>query len=93
MRQHDELAGLRLLASRLESLQSELREDLGHARDVADALHRLRGATVRCHAGTDDMRRLLERIELLRELAECRIRTLARLRARMRQLRGGHRPH
>ena len=88
-----DLAGLRFLANNLESLQCELRQDLDHARDVADALRRLRAATDRCHAGTGDMRRLVERIELLREVAECRIRTLARLRARMRQLRGGHRPH
>lgn len=93
MRSPDDFARLQRLAESLESLRSDLREDLEHAKDLAGALRRLRAATDQVHAQAETTRRLVERIELLKELALTRVRTLDRLRGRMRQLRGGSRPH
>lgn len=93
MNSPDELAGLQRLASSLESLRAELRQDLDVARDLAGALDRVRVARGECHASMATTLRLVRRLEGLRQLAETRIRSLERLRATMRRLRGGVRPH
>ena len=93
MKSADDLARLQRLAESLESLRSDLRGDLEHAKDLAGALRRLRAAKDEVHEQAETTRYLVERVKLLKELALTRVRTLDRLRGRMRQLRGGSGPH
>jgi hypothetical protein len=76
----------------LDSLRASLEEDLLLVRQLPEPqiarLLRHQSETSRDRADA-----LLKRITELREVVNARLRTLERLRARMRQLRGGAKPH
>ena len=80
------------LSSALQWLQKRLEEDLRAVRQLPE--HQI--ARILCDQSRLSQARadaLVARVTELREVAEARLRTLQRLRARMHQLRGGARPH
>ena len=83
---------LRALSNALEWLQKRLEEDLQAVRQLPDQqiATLLRAQSRHSHERADA---LIARLIELREVAEARLRTLQRLRARMHQLHGGARPH
>lgn len=80
------------LSNALEWLQKRLEEDLRAVRQLPEKqiATLLRARSRLSHERADV---LIARLIELREVAEARLRTLQRLRARMHQLHGGARPH
>lgn len=87
-----ERAELAALTESVESLTRELEADLLRVRGLPEAqlAEVLRSRSEQSRARADI---LVKRVVELREIVESRVRTLERLRARMRQIRGGTRPH
>ena len=83
---------LAALNESLESLTHAVEGDLSRARELPEAqlAEAMRSSSRRSRVRAEA---LVKRIVELREIVESRVRTLERLRARMRQIRGGARPH